>query len=443
MASGIFYPAANSDDGGWSSVAWYANESGLYLGNFDGFAWHVFVRFQNVTIPAGSVIDSAVVTFTCTDTPQSGTDVLTNCYFNDSDDAVAPTSIAEGDGLALTGLIAWDNLPSWSAGVQYSTPELKTILQTVTDRGGWSSGNAVMVLVKDDGSSADAERDAENYYNDPSKKVELHVTWDPPVTGEITEEINVLSEFDDNFGELNENVNVLSEFDDNFGFLSEDVSVLSEFDDNFGELNENVGVSSVFTRFVADAVFGEDASVNAAFIAEHTGELSEDASVNSEFICYQRPANIDAELPMIMADILGGQGGFLDATLPLITADIKSGAILEASLPSITASLEGKVGAVGNIDVTLPSLIANIEGKVETLGEIDAILPTLRASISGKTGDLATCEVILPMLLADIQGVNDLSGDIDAALPMIKPYMIGIVERSTCTVLRYSDNLML
>lgn len=265
----------------------------------------------------------------------------------------------------------------------------------------------------------------------------------PTLYGEISEDVNITSEFEDNFGELNEDVNVNSEF----ACLVADVLI-----------SENASVNSELSYFESDVLISEDASVNSEFIAEHTGELSEDASVNSgidvikqsivelsedtsvnsEFVCYQRPANLDAELPMVTADILGGQGGFLDATLPLITVDIKSGAILEASLPAITASLEGKVGAVGNINAVLPSLIADIEGKVETLGDIDAILPVLRASIKGKTGDLATCAATLPMLLADIQGVNDLSGDIDATLPLIKPYMVGTVERESCEVLRYS-----
>lgn len=259
----------------------------------------------------------------------------------------------------------------------------------------------------------------------------------------ISEDINVTSEFEDNFGELNEDVNVTSEF----------ACLVAD-----SPISENVSVDSEITYFESDSPISEDASVSSEFISEHTGnlsedisvnaeisavqlaELSEDTSINSEFVCYQRPANIDAELPMITADLLGGQGGFLDATLPLITADIKSGALLEVSLPAITASLEGKVGTKGDIDAILPKLTASVEGKVEILGEIDAELPVVRAYIVGKTGDLATCEVALPMLLADIQGVNDLSGDIDATLPTIEPYMIGTVERLTCTVLRYNDS---
>ena len=438
MASGTFYPAVSGDDGYRSYAGFSSTSNNLALGRLTG-SWHTFIRFPNITIPQNSTISSAFIRFVADWGDEEGGVCNINCYFNNVDDAVAPSDGTQFDALALTSAVAWDALGAWSVNVAYDTPELKTILQNIVDRGGWFSGQAIQAVLKDNVSTGTHRKLPFSIdYNGGAKKVELHVTWTVPLTGIISEDVNVSSEFNDNFGELDEDVGVLSEFDDSMGELDENVSVDSGFTALGSEsIDEDISVNSeLISEHTAE--ISEDASVSTELISEHTGELSEDASVNSEFVCYQRPANLDAELPMITADILGGQGGFLDATLPLITVDIKSGAVLEASLPSITADLEGKVGAVGSIDAILPSLIADIEGKVETLGEIDAILPVLRASIKGKTGDLATCAATLPMLLVDIQGVNDLSGDIDATLPLIKPYMIGTVERESCEVLRYS-----
>ena len=440
MADGIFYPAVSGDDGYIHSGGSFNNSGvGGTMGDYSGSPAETFFRFANVTIPQGSTISAAFVRFICLN-PRNTTVCNLKCHMNAHDNAVAPTNYAGFNALSLTTGIAWDALPEWIGDTAYDTPSIITEIQSVIDRVGFVSGNAIMAILKNNSSSTDARRDPSAVdYLSGAEKAELHVTWTEPATGEISEEINVLSEFGDNFGELDEDVNVLSEFDNNWPEVDENVSVNSEFEQlSSDDINEEASVNS---KLIAEYIreLSENASVNAELISEHTGELSEDTSVNSGFVCYQRPANINATLPMITADLLGGQGGFLDATLPLITADIKSGAILEASLPVITASLEGKVGAVGNIDATLPKLIANIKGKVETLGNVDAELPAIRAYIAGITGNLATCEATLPMILADMQGVNDLSGDINAILPMIEPYIVGTIERAVCLVLRYDD----
>lgn len=265
---------------------------------------------------------------------------------------------------------------------------------------------------------------------------------DPSMTRSISEVINVLSEFDDNFGELNENVNVLSEFaclvaDSQ---IAENVSVNSEltYFETDSPISEEASVNATFVgEYTGD--ISEEASVNTEFISEHTGDLSENVSVNSEFVDYQRPGNLNVTLPMITADILGGQGGFLDATLPCITADIKGGAQLDVTLPCITASIEGKVGIVGSLNVTLPMVTANIEGKVETLGDIDATLPMIRAYITGKTGEVGSINVTLPMVEASLSGYQDISGDINVTLPLINPCLVGTVDRFDCTPLRYVE----
>lgn len=445
MASGTFYPSVDADDGFWSSSNIDVSAYGIVVGNQSGYK-RFWIRFPNVTIPQGSTIDSVFIRLTAYDS-QSSTTVNENIYFNNADNAVAPTTYGEGDALAVTAVIAWNSIAAWTDGTQYDSPELKTILQTVVNRAGWSSGNALQVVGKDNSSTTDSHRKFGGVtYSSGAEKAELHVTWTPlaPEEDEISEDINVLSEFDDNFGELNEDVSVNSEF----ACLVADVPI-----------SEDISVNSELSYFESDVLISEDASVNSELIAEYTGELtenasvnagvdvtqrsiveiSEDVSVNSEFVCYQRPANIDATLPMITADILGGQGGFLDATLPCITADIKGGAQLDVTLPCITASIEGKAGIVGSLNVTLPMVTANIEGKVETLGDIDVTLPMIRAYITGKTGEVGSINVTLPMVEASLSGYQDISGDINVTLPLINPCLVGTVDRFDCTPLRYVE----
>ena len=101
-----------------------------------------------------------------------------NCYFNDADNAVAPTNTAEWNGLALTSAIAWNALAEWTDGGKYDTPELKTILQDVIDRGGWAINQALQVVLKDNVSDSGALRAASAYEHASAAEIaELHIKW--------------------------------------------------------------------------------------------------------------------------------------------------------------------------------------------------------------------------------------------------------------------------
>lgn len=445
MATGTFYPAASGDDGYYYGANFNSAGVNFYIGKPSASdSSNAWIRFLNVTIPQGSTITAAFVRLSARHS-SSTTTVNANVYFNNVDDAVAPTSIGEVDALALTSAIAWNNLASWTVVNDYDTPSLTSILQSVVNRGGWGSGQALQVVIKDNGSSASANRSASSFdFSSGSYKAELHVTWTAPITGEISENINVSSEFDDSFGEIDENVSVSSEL---------------ICYDSFSETDENISVSSELIYLDTDSPISEDASVNSSLIAEHTGNLSEDASVNiavsvekyfmgefsedvsvnSEFDCHTPPANLDATLPMITADIQGGHGGFMEGTLPCITAELRGGAILEATLPMITAEITGKVGRVGELEVTLPSITASITGKTETLAELEATLPMVRAYITGKIGAVGELNVTLPMITADLQGYHGIAGELEVTLPMVEARLVGTVERDACEVLRFEE----
>ena len=99
-----------------------------------------------------------------------------NCFFNDQDDAVAPTTWSNYNTKSLTAAIVWNGIAPVADGGTIDTPELKTILQEVIDRGGWVSGQAVMILIKDNSSDNGAYRafSAIDYLLG-AEKAELHV----------------------------------------------------------------------------------------------------------------------------------------------------------------------------------------------------------------------------------------------------------------------------
>ena len=141
--------------------------------------YNLFIRFPNVTIPQGSTITSAIVKFNAGGS-DSGTGCNINCYFNNVDNAVAPTSAIAGVNLAVTGAVAWNNIESWTHDSTYYSPELKTILQTVINRPGWVSGNALQIVFKNNGSSTSRLRKPHSWDNG-SVIPELSITYDAPV----------------------------------------------------------------------------------------------------------------------------------------------------------------------------------------------------------------------------------------------------------------------
>lgn len=181
MGNGTFYPAASGDDSTWNSVDWNNNLDNLGFGLYAGsWSTHSAFRFVNVSLPAGATITTAFIRFTANGN-QSGTPVHANCYFNDVDDATAPTSLSEAQNLVLTSAVAWNNVGAWSDGVQYDTPDLSSILQTVIDREGWASGQAIQFVIHDNSSTGIRNPHAIDGAGG-AYKAELHVTWTEGIT---------------------------------------------------------------------------------------------------------------------------------------------------------------------------------------------------------------------------------------------------------------------
>jgi hypothetical protein len=157
-----FVPAVNADDF-YADSQFLAFSAILAMGSYDATTiYSTYVRFPNVTVPQGATITSAILSFTSSGSYLNDTCNLI-CHANDVDDAVAPI----GDGvhstnfnaLSLTDGVEWSSVEHWtSAGTVYQAPEIKTIIQTVVNRDGWASGNALAVIVKDNGSSTGAKR---------------------------------------------------------------------------------------------------------------------------------------------------------------------------------------------------------------------------------------------------------------------------------------------
>lgn len=118
------------------------------------------LRFQNVTIPQGANITTAYLTIMCLGS-RSETAIKCRITGEDTDNAGTFSNITNyatrrgtvvggaNDDNITTAQVDWDNVGAWVASTAYNSPEIKTIIQEIVDRAGWSSGNN-LVLFWDD-----------------------------------------------------------------------------------------------------------------------------------------------------------------------------------------------------------------------------------------------------------------------------------------------------
>jgi len=176
--SGTYYPTADADDGSWTSASGFVNdEQSFGFGKYSsGVSYNGFVSFKNITVPQGSEITDAYVKYTAK-IDSTGADCNLNYYFENADSGSQPASYAACEALSLTSAVAQDAVPTQTADTQYDTDDISSILQTVTSRSGWSSGNAATWVAKDNSSDTGAIRWADDFGYSPSDKAELHVTY--------------------------------------------------------------------------------------------------------------------------------------------------------------------------------------------------------------------------------------------------------------------------
>lgn len=171
--------SASSDDAEdqGSSPPNYSS-SDLELVKGDGYEQIIGLRFENITIPPGSTITNAYIEFTADDDdgPGSGT---TNLVFYGQDFS-NPPDFDSGtiSGRAKTSASEpWTNVPSWTAGVEYQSPDLTGIVQEIIELPSWHSGYAMVFIITGSDPAASGYRRALSYNDDPARAPLLHIEY--------------------------------------------------------------------------------------------------------------------------------------------------------------------------------------------------------------------------------------------------------------------------
>jgi hypothetical protein len=173
---GIYYPTSDNDDrfcihypasGEYYFRLWNDTKDliGRGINNYHGengtfgpTTYYSFIRFNNVTIPKRAIIVSAVLILTARLGPLRNRYCNALISFENADNPSVPISHDDMEARVRTSDVEWNDIGPWMGGVEYKTPELKTILQTIVDRNGFVSGNSVIAYIRNNNSDEDAAR---------------------------------------------------------------------------------------------------------------------------------------------------------------------------------------------------------------------------------------------------------------------------------------------
>ena len=144
------YITQNADDQYYNNTGIFDNDW-VYAGDYSSsyYDYTAVLRFLNVTIPQGATIDSAYLHV------RAGAPTVAGYYYtkiigHDADNSGAWSTSTDAAGRdRTTATVDWDE-NYWTDGEDYVSPDIKSIIQEIVDRGGWSSGNALSLFWADD-----------------------------------------------------------------------------------------------------------------------------------------------------------------------------------------------------------------------------------------------------------------------------------------------------
>jgi hypothetical protein len=176
----ITFTVSSGKDDGVNKISNGAASLGTgyaYIGKDYVMGW----RFQNATIPQGVTILNATLDFFTT-TYQVGNSVKIRYSGEKSDNARALTTTAYDLVNRDKTSAAVDNIPApWASFSYNKSPDLAPVIQEIVNRPGWQSGNALLLLAGDNGSSS--SRTLFMYENGVPYRPKLTITYSdvPPV----------------------------------------------------------------------------------------------------------------------------------------------------------------------------------------------------------------------------------------------------------------------
>lgn len=136
---------------------------------------YVGMRFNNVNVPKGKTITNAYIQFTVDEVNSGATNLTIKGQAADNPGTFTSTASNISSRATTTASIAWSPV-AWNtagaAGVDQRTPDLKSVVQEIVNRTGWTQNNSMVFIVTGTG-----ERTAAAYEVGAAKAPKLVVTY--------------------------------------------------------------------------------------------------------------------------------------------------------------------------------------------------------------------------------------------------------------------------
>ena len=126
-----------------------------------------FLRFQNIQIPQGATIESAVLDIFAHEDEEGEAKITIFAEDSDNSSAFVETELITARNWTNAS-VPWTITEPWTIWQPYSSPDFSSVIQQVVNRSGWTPGNALTIFLRgeDQGASLlDNARDFESFEN--------------------------------------------------------------------------------------------------------------------------------------------------------------------------------------------------------------------------------------------------------------------------------------
>jgi hypothetical protein len=171
---------ANSSDDAEESTNGNVNltSTDLDLVEENGNPQTVGIRFQDVSIPAGAIINSAYIQFQADEADSGSIELFINGQAADDPPTFENSDHDISSRSTTSAQVSWSP-PEWSkvgdSGFDQRTTDIAAVIQEIIDRPGWSSGNSLVIIITGTG-----RRVAESADGDPAGIPLLHISYAVP-----------------------------------------------------------------------------------------------------------------------------------------------------------------------------------------------------------------------------------------------------------------------
>ncbi len=148
----------------------------------------VGVRFADLKLPKGAVIENAYIQFTVDEPNKSANPLDINIYAEDAANSAAFANTAgniSSRTKTAAGVKWYTNNPDdlWTVehedGEKERTPDLSSLVQGIVDKDGWASGNSISFILTGSGN-----RTAEAYEGEPTMVPSIRIAYSVPTGGQ-------------------------------------------------------------------------------------------------------------------------------------------------------------------------------------------------------------------------------------------------------------------